>query len=174
MQPALEPAPSDSSAVRRRVARGILLALAVVVLDQLAKAWMLALIFEPGRPLAIAPFFNLTPVWNRGMTFGLLSQGHPLAPWMFSALALVVVGFLIAWLARAQHPLLALAIPLVIGGAVGNVIDRARFGAVADFLDFYAFGWHFWVFNLADAAITIGAGLLILHALFHPSGEGAK
>jgi signal peptidase II len=171
MQPAFGPA---MGLVRRRILLGIALALLTVVLDQLSKAWMLEHIFQPPRPIEIAPFFNLTPVWNRGMTFGLLSQGQPLAPWVFSAVALVVVGFLLAWLAQAEHPLLRLAIPLVIGGAVGNVIDRARFGAVADFLDFHAFGWHFWVFNLADAAISVGAGLLILHALFHPSGEGAK
>ena len=168
------PASDDSRARLRRLAIGLGLALAVIILDQLVKGWMMGLVFLPQRHIEITSFFNLTPVWNRGVTFGLLSQDHPLAPWAFSALALLVVGFLIAWLARAEDRLLRLAIPLVIGGAVGNVIDRTRFGAVADFLDFHAFGWHFWVFNVADAAITVGAGLLILHALFQPSAEGVK
>jgi signal peptidase II len=160
--------------VLKRVGLGLALAALVVALDQLAKAWLMDLIFLPGRAIEVTGFFNLTPVWNRGMTFGLLSQDHPLAPWAFSLLALVVVGFLVSWLAQSRESILAFAIPLVIGGAVGNVIDRARFGAVADFLDFHAFGWHFWVFNLADAAITVGAGLLVIHALLQPSAEGYK
>ncbi|MBI1774341.1 MAG: signal peptidase II [Proteobacteria bacterium] len=156
------------------MAIGLALALAVVGLDQLVKSWLLGLIFFPPQQIVVTAFFNLTPVWNRGVTFGLLSQGHPAGPWAFSALALVVVGVLLVWLVRARDWLLILAIPLVIGGAIGNVIDRTRFGAVADFLDFHALGWHFWVFNLADAAITVGAALLILHALFQRSPESDK
>ncbi len=166
--------PGPQTEVKQRLAAGLGLALAVVIVDQGVKAWLMELIFLLPRQIEITPFFNLTPVWNRGVTFGLLSQDNPLAPWVFSALALVVVGYLLSWLARTRDRLLRIAIPLVIGGAIGNVIDRTRFGAVADFLDFHAFGWHFLVFNLADSAITIGAGLLILHALFQRSPEDDK
>ena len=158
----------------RRLALGLALAALVILLDQLTKTWILDALFEPARQIEVTSFLNLTPVWNRGVTFGLLSQENRLAPWAFSALALVVVGFLCSWLARSTDRLLVAAIPLVIGGAIGNVIDRTRFGAVADFLDFHAFGWHFWVFNLADAAISVGAGLLVLHALFQPPAEDGK
>src|SRR5882672_9291532 len=106
----------------RRVGLGLALAAAVILLDQLTKTWLMELIFVQPRQIEVTGFFNLTPVWNRGMTFGLLSQDHPLAPWAFSAVALLVVGFLLSWLAQATDRLLRWAIPMVVGGAVGNVI----------------------------------------------------
>lgn len=151
------------AALKLRLGLGV--ALAVVSLDQAIKAWMLTLVFNPPRVLEITPFFNLAPAWNRGVSFGLLAHESPWAPWLLAALAVAIVVFLLRWLSRAENALIAVALGLVLGGAVGNAIDRLRFGAVVDFLDFHALGWHFWAFNLADSAITVGAGTLLLVSL---------
>ena len=149
----------------RKLRLGLGVALAVASLDQAIKAWMLALVFNPPRVLEITSFFNLAPAWNRGVSFGLLAHGSTWAPWLLAALAVAIAAFLLRWLSRAETPWVAVALGLVLGGAVGNAIDRLRFGAVADFLDFHAFGWHFWAFNLADSAITVGAAGLLLSSL---------
>jgi signal peptidase II len=104
--------------------------------------------------------------WNRGVSFGLFSSDSSAAAWALIVLALLIVGLLIAWLAKEEHAPTAAALGLVIGGALGNVIDRLRFGAVADFLDFHAFGYHWPAFNAADTAISLGALALVAGALF--------
>lgn len=144
---------------------GLGLALAVAVLDQALKAWMLALVFNPPRVLEVTPFFNLAPAWNRGVSFGFLAHGSEWAPWLLTVVAIGIAIFLLRWLSRAETTWVAVALGLVLGGAVGNAVDRVRFGAVVDFLDFHAFGWHFWAFNLADSAITVGAAGLVLTSL---------
>jgi lipoprotein signal peptidase len=157
---------------------GLLLALVVLVADQASK-WVL--LYEVGLPvvghirlLAIGPFgFDLTMVWNRGVTFGLLAGDHGWTQALLGLAALVIAGFLLRWMARAENRLTALALGAVVGGAVGNVVDRVRFGAVADFFDAHAWGWHWYVFNLADAAIVLGVVALIADALFRPPA-GAK
>ncbi len=138
---------------------GLVLAGIVVVLDQLSKAVMLAVLPEPGMRLIVAGFFNLVHVRNKGVSFGMLPE---LGPWLLSGLALVIVAVLVAWLQRARERLIAVALGLTIGGALGNVIDRVRMGAVFDFLDFHAFGYHWPAFNLADAAITVGIAVLLV------------
>ena len=149
---------------RANLALGLCLAVLVVGLDQATKAWMMALL-DPPRLIGLTEFFDLVPVWNRGVSFGILSSRDGATVWLLGGLALAVAAGLIVWLARAERRLLALGLGLVIGGAVGNVVDRARFGAVFDFLDFHAAGWHFPAFNLADSAITVGVGLLLLDGL---------
>jgi signal peptidase II len=147
------------------LARGLAAALLVAVLDQVSKLWILDLF--AGRPAAIevAPFFNLVLTWNRGMSFGLFNSDHALNAVIFTVVAAAIVTGLVLWLRRVEQTLLALAIGLVIGGAVGNVIDRLWRGAVVDFLDFHLAGWHFYVFNLADAAISVGVGLMLIDSL---------
>ncbi|MFN3512737.1 MAG: signal peptidase II [Phenylobacterium sp.] len=142
------------------------LALVVLALDQLSKHWILFVYDLPGRvsehlfgPLA------LTMVWNRGVSFGLFRADQDLARWLLTAFSLVVAAILAAWARKAVRPLLALGLGLVIGGAVGNAIDRIRFGAVADFIDVQRLGFFPWVFNVADSAITIGVALLLLDSL---------
>ena len=144
-------------------------AIAVLVLDQLTKAWIISGLDlrELGHIQVLPPLFNLTWVENRGVSFGLFGDGS--ARWMLSAFSIAVAGILGWWALRADRRLLISAIGLIMGGALGNVIDRIRFGFVVDFLD--VSGPHFflgsmkinfpWIFNVADSAICIGVVLLI-------------
>ena len=104
--------------------------------------------------------------WNRGVSFGMFNTASPYNAWVLSAIALGIVAALAVWLRRAGRPFLAAAIGLVMGGALGNVVDRLRFGAVFDFLDLHAVGYHWPAFNVADSAITVGAVLLVVDSLF--------
>ena len=104
-------------------------------------------------------------VWNRGVTFGLLRQDGAWGPAILSAVALAVVVGLGLWLRRAGNRLVAMALGAVAGGAVGNVIDRLRFGAVVDFVHAHAWGWSWYVFNVADAAIVCGVAAMVLDGL---------
>ncbi|HXI35869.1 MAG TPA: signal peptidase II [Burkholderiales bacterium] len=137
----------------------------------MVKALVLAR-FAPGEALEVAGFFNLVLVFNRGAAFSFLARE---AGWQtpvlvgFALVASVVVAVLM--LRNAAKPLLCGALAAILGGALGNAIDRLRFGYVVDFLDFHAFGWHWPAFNVADSAITIGAVLLILDGLVR--GESA-
>jgi len=146
---------------------GILLLAAVVAADQLSKGWIVGYFSDPARhgvePLAAV--FNLVLVRNRGVSFGLFNGDSTASAAIFSILAAAVVVALLVWLWRTRSTLIAMAIGLIAGGAVGNVIDRLRFGAVTDFLDFHWGEWHFPAFNLADSAITVGVGLLIIDGL---------
>jgi signal peptidase II len=137
-------------------------------LDQLTKWAALYVLDLPDRPIVVTPFLNLVMVWNRGVSFGMLNSAGALAPWLLSGLALAVVIGLLVWLRRTEHWLNAIGIGLVIGGALGNVVDRLRYGAVVDFLDFHAAGYHWPAFNVADAAICIGAGVIVLDGLLAP------
>jgi signal peptidase II len=145
---------------------GLLVAVATVVLDQLTKLVMLG-VLEAGA-IEVAPFFNLVLVWNRGVSFGMLDASGGLAPWVLSGLALAVVVALVVWLHRTDHLLTGIALGLVIGGALGNIVDRIRFGAVVDFLDFHLAGYHWPAFNLADSAICVGAAIMLADGLLAP------
>ena len=142
------------------------LAAVVVVLDQASKAWVLGPLDLPGRGVVdVLPVFRLSMVWNPGVSFGLLAARGALGRWLLVAFASCVVIALAVWARRLTRPLTAIAIGLVMGGAIGNnVIDRVRFGAVADFLDFSGLGFK-WVFNVADSAISVGVALLLLEML---------
>lgn len=142
---------------------GLLCALAIIILDQITKNLVLVLMYE-GRH-EILPFFNLVHVWNRGISFGLFNNDHSGA-WLLAGMALVITAAFTVWLWRVDHRGLAIALGAVIGGALGNVIDRFRFGAVVDFLDFHAFGWHYPAFNVADSAVVLGIAYIILDGLF--------
>lgn len=128
---------------------------------------------DPPRLIAVFPGFNLTLVYNRGVSWGAL---HWLGPWALSVLALAISAALIIWMRKAETRLLAVALGMVVGGAVGNVIDRFLFGAVVDFLDFYVPGtdWPHWpAFNVADSGIVVGVALIILDGLFADRREKA-
>ncbi len=139
------------------------LAALVVVLDQLSKYWILYVYDLPGRiSTPVAGPFSLTMVWNRGVSFGLFRADQDLMRWALTLFSVVVAVILAIWARKAVRPFLGLGLGLVIGGAIGNAIDRLRFGAVVDFLDFQRLGFFPWVFNIADSAITIGVVFLLL------------
>ena len=154
---------------------GLTLAGLVFLADQLHKWWMLGpyAIAEKGY-VQITPFFDLTLVWNEGVSYGLLRAGGH-GQFVLVAVSLAVCLFLVAWLARARQALTAAALGLIIGGALGNAIDRATRGYVLDFIQFFVGDWHFAAFNVADMAITLGAGLMILDLVMQsvrrPHGE---
>ena len=142
------------------------LAAAVVAVDQTVKAWLLGAFDLADRgPIDVLPFFRLTSVWNPGVAFGLLRAHGDIGRWLLVGFAVCVVIALALWARRADRTIGAAAIGLIIGGAVGNnVIDRVRWGRVFDYLDFSAL--HFpWVFNVADASISVGVALLLLDSL---------
>ena len=118
-------------------------------------------------------FFNLVMAWNRGISFSLFRSDWAAGPYVWAGLAVAVAIALGWWLGRVRHMLTAVALGLVIGGALGNAIDRLRLGAVADFLDFHWQGWHWPAFNLADSAISVGIVLLVAPGLF-AAREGVK
>ena len=168
---------------RRNLTRGLVLALLLLLADQLSKWWILNGLELPLRrsvPLfAAGPFtLDFSMVWNRGVTFGLLTGSEPWHAWLLAALAAAIAIFLIGWMARAENTRTARALGAVVGGAVGNVIDRMRFGAVVDFVDAGFWGWHWYVFNLADAGIVLGVLVLLAEAVFGarrpaPAADGA-
>ncbi len=152
---------------------GLIFATILLVLDQVSKWWILFVVDLPtvrNIPLLeLGPVgLDLTMVWNRGVTFGLLSGDGAWNHLALAAMAVIIAGFLLRWLWRAENLLVAYALGAVIGGAIGNVIDRLRFGAVVDFVDVHAWGWHWYVFNVADAAIVLGVCALLYDALFQP------
>jgi signal peptidase II len=150
------------------------LALTVLVLDQASKAWILYGLKLPmlDSVPVIPGVFRLTMVSNDGMSFGLLHAAGGLGRWFLTVFALLVAGGLAWWARNNDRSLFAWAAGLLIGGSVGNVVDRLRFGWVVDFLDFY--GLHFpYVFNLADSGVTIGAVLLLVEAFLPQIRSGA-
>jgi len=149
-----------------RVRWGLLAALLVLAADQASKWWVLDVLRLPERgQVPVLPVLSLTMVWNQGVTFGLFHQDGVWGPWLLAGVALAVVAALAVWLKRAESTLVAASLGAIGGGAVGNVIDRLRFGAVVDFLHAHAFGWSWYVFNVADAAIVCGVGVLVLDGL---------
>jgi signal peptidase II len=154
---------------------GLALVVAVIVADQLSKHWIYqALVVEGPRSILVTPFFNLVTVWNYGVSFGMFNSGSSAASWIFILLASAISAALAIWLVRTDRSLVAMALGLILGGAVGNVIDRVRYGAVFDFLDFHAAGWHWPAFNVADAAICVGVAVLFIDSLFGEGREGKK
>lgn len=138
---------------------GLVLAIIVFAIDQGHKVWMLYF-YKIGtrQPVEITPFFDLRLVWNQGISYGWL-QGT--GPWVLAAGQSIVCILLWFWLADAKNRLTALATGIIIGGALGNIVDRLNFGAVADFFHLHAFGYSWYVFNLADMAIVAGAVILV-------------
>ena len=124
----------------------------------------------------MTPFLDLALRWNRGISFSLLAQESAAGRWLLLALTAIVTALIALWLWRARALLVGLGLGLIIGGAIGNGYDRLVYGAVVDFLDLHAFGRHFFVFNLADAAINLGVALLIVDGLFgarRPAAPGS-
>lgn len=157
----------------------------IVLFDQLSKWWITEYIIRPlidGTPIglgewlmnapdrlpagistAIMPYFNLTMVWNEGVSFGMLQNA---GIWPLVMMASLISVFLARWMVKTSSKFEAISLGMIIGGAIGNTIDRFRFGAVADFFDVYVGTYHWPAFNIADAGISIGVVMLLIHGLF--------
>ena len=142
---------------------GWAIAIAIVLLDQLSKGWVLEA-FQIGERLNVLPVFDLVRVHNYGAAFSFLASGDGSQRWFLLVVALVASVLIHRWMAGANR-LTLIALALILGGAIGNAIDRALLGSVTDFLLFYYQRWYFPAFNLADCAITLGAVGMILDSI---------
>jgi signal peptidase II len=156
------------------------IAVLTLALDQASKLAMVDFVLAPPRMIEVLPFFNLVLVFNKGVSFGVFNDGDGAwQAWILSALAVAICIGLLVWQWRHPEGHKALAIGLIVGGAIGNVVDRLRLGAVIDFLDLHVAGWHWPAFNVADSAITLGVLVIIFAELLSKrssqdtrSGEG--
>ena len=144
--------------------------LAVLVADLITKQIMLGWIFDPPRRVEILPFLNVAPVWNPGISFGMLADAGGAVPILLTALAFAVAAWMV-WKAPEFKQFERFGAGLIAGGAVGNALDRIRFGKVVDFIDVYVQTWHWPAFNIADAAITVGAFLWIVSLFVEKENE---
>jgi signal peptidase II len=156
---------------------GLIVAALAAVIDQASKLWLLLVLDLGARGMVtLTPFLDLVLTWNPGISYGLFRQEGPLGQWALLALKAIAVVLLWIWLARAGTRLTALALGLIIGGAIGNAIDRFAYGAVADFVLFHvttaSFSFKWYVFNLADVAIVAGVIGLLYETLL--GGDAAK
>lgn len=165
-----------TSPTRASLIFGLAVALVAAILDQASK-WAILDAFRPegvtgtpfSSPLRIEtlPVLDLVLTWNRGVSFGMGNDGGSYNVLIFTVLALVIGGFLVAWMAKTDNRMILASLGLIVGGAIGNVIDRLRFGAVVDFLYVHIGSFDWWpVFNVADSAVCIGAGFLVFDSLF--------
>lgn len=154
-----------------RPARWFALAAAVVVADFVTK-WAVLAAFAPGERRAVTGFFNLVLAFNKGAAFSLLAQAPGWQTPVLVAIALAAAAILSALIVRNLHKrLLCTGLALVLGGALGNLVDRLRLGHVVDFIDLHAAGWHWPAFNVADSGITVGAAILILEGFLGHEGR---
>ncbi len=144
--------------------RAYVLALAVVAADQASKAWAVASL-RLHEPVEVLPVLSLTLMYNTGAAFSFLSDQGGWQRWFLAALAAVLAGFIAIWIRRSPSRLQAAGLAFVLGGAIGNLVDRLRLGHVVDFIDCHYQGWHWPAFNLADASITLGAIVLVLDGI---------
>ena len=146
---------------------GAILAAVVLAVDQAVKAWILHVVRLPERPpIRVGPFFDLVMVWNRGISYGLFQQHEDWGRWALVALSIAACVGLSIWLGRTKVWLNGVALGLLVGGALGNALDRALYGAVADFVLLYWLPFFPYVFNVADSAIVAGVALLLYDSFF--------
>ena len=157
---------------------GLCVALVALLVDQISKWYVQGYFENVHSPQAFGSFFNLVEAWNTGVSFSMFNNGGMLGIIILSAFALGVVIFLLFWLKKETDKIVQVSLGLVIGGALGNVIDRIRFGAVYDFLDFYYNDYHWPAFNMADSFICVGAFVIVLMGMLNSrinqKKEGAK
>ncbi|EIJ43914.1 lipoprotein signal peptidase [Beggiatoa alba B18LD] len=156
-----------ANAPRYRALWWLSLSLLVLIIDQLTKLWAnSALVYH--EPYPILPFLNFTLVYNTGAAFSFLAEAGGWQRYFLTGLAIVISLVMIIWLSRlsSQQKWLAATLALILGGAIGNLIDRVLYGYVIDFIDVYYQTWHFPAFNIADSAITVGAIMLLIDALW--------
>ncbi|WP_255549903.1 MULTISPECIES: signal peptidase II [Commensalibacter] len=139
----------------------------IFLLDQISKYCILNIVNLPQKgSIPVIPFFNFTMVWNRAITFGMLGQFGSWGSVIFSVSAFVIAASLFIWMIRARKIWVIMSLGAIVGGALGNILDRLRFGAVVDFIHFHVAGWSWYVFNVADSAIVCGVIILLIDAFF--------
>ena len=146
---------------------GLCTAAAVLIADQVSKYYILNAVLEDRAMIIYTSWFNLVKAWNTGVSFSMFNDKGFWGVVMLTALAAGIIAFLLWWLRREPSRLLQVALGFIIGGAVGNLIDRIRLGAVFDFLDFHIGEAHWPAFNVSDSFICIGAIIIIIHSLFN-------
>jgi signal peptidase II len=155
----------------RLVTFNIYLAALVALVDQGTKWWILNEVMNPPHVARVTPYLNFVLSLNKGITFGLFNNGYHLA-YVFIGAAVVILLLLLYWLIHTTSVIAGIGLGLVMGGALGNIIDRIKYGAVIDFIDFHVFGYHWYAFNVADSAIVAGVGLLLLENLVRTEKRG--
>lgn len=151
---------------------GLIAAPIAAVIDQATKAWALEALWPPySEGITLLPVLNLRLGFNTGVTFGMFAESAAGAVWLLVGIKLAVVAWLLHWLRRAATRIEATAIGLIVGGALGNILDRLRIGAVTDFIDAHYGGWHWPTFNMADVAIVCGVTLLVLTSFRAPAPQ---
>lgn len=156
-------------------AKGYMIALAVFVADQLSKLWIIGgLGLEARGSIELFPMLSLTWVENRGVSMGMLQADDGFGRWALTAVTALIAAGVAYWMQREANRYDLFALSLVLGGALGNIVDRVRFGYVVDFVHVHWDMWSFYVFNVADAAITIGVAILLLRALFERKPAAAE
>jgi signal peptidase II len=154
---------------RRMKSLGYTVAGLVFILDQISKYWIVNIVRLPDvGSIGVLPFFRLTFVGNVGVSMGMFTAQSDVGRWSLVAVTATIAAVVAVWIAREKQRLDVLALGLVLGGALGNIVDRVRFGYVVDFLHFFWGDKSFWVFNVADAAISLGVILLLLRAFIVP------
>lgn len=157
---------ASAPAVTRWGWRAYAIAAVVLILDQLTKYWILSVVRLPeGATMEVMWPLQFTRIWNEGVSFGLLQAQHDLVRWGMVAFNVLVAVLLSYWVRTQTRFLPAVGLALLIGGALGNAIDRAIFGAVIDFIDVQRLGFFPWIFNIADSGITVGVVLILLDSL---------
>ncbi len=144
---------------------GLLIAAIILICDLVTKQFFQNLLFDPPRSIEILPFLNFTAVWNKGVSFGLMSGAEI---WHLLAIATAITGVILYWLWQAHDRWTAGGCGLILGGAIGNIYDRIQFGAVRDFFDFYVGQYHWPAFNIADSAVFIGVIFLLFSSAKRP------
>ena len=162
----------NKHAMSSSIRLGLIVALASILFDQASKWWILVEVMNPPRVIPVTSLLNFVLTWNRGISFGLFNNEGNFGAWFFSILAIIIVGILLIWLRKAETKVQSISLGFIIGGAIGNVIDRVNHLAVLDFIDFHFGGIHWPAFNAADSFITLGAAVLIVDSLFSRQKNG--
>ncbi len=148
--------------MRRVPVISLFLVLAVFIADQGTKYWALKALFWPKKSIELSSFVNLVPVWNTGISFGLLAGYSDLMPLIIIVTTIGITICLVVWLFITQRKILQIGLSLIIGGALGNIVDRIKYNAVIDFIDIHVASFHWPAFNIADSLITIGVCLFLI------------
>lgn len=145
---------------------GLITSVLTIIIDQISKYLIFSHLLSDISYLKVTHYFSVVKAWNTGVSFSMFSGNGTIGSIILSVVALIIIACLLYWLKKEKSTFLQIAIGLIIGGAIGNLIDRIRFGAVFDFLDFSIFGYHWPAFNIADSAICIGAAMIIYDNIF--------